>query len=89
MMREQNYKRPINYTAIHYLTSEPFAWWNRSVGKPVLISTTLIIFGRTRSTAPSIMAAAESYCVTAISTVSQHTAEGKRRYRSGGAVLTL
>src|SRR5688572_4302764 len=47
---------PIIGTAMRCMISEPVPWLQRMGSKPAMMATTVIIFGRTRSTAPSITA---------------------------------
>ena len=47
---------PIIGTAMRCMTSEPVPVFHRIGKRPAVMATTVIIFGRTRSTAPSMMA---------------------------------
>jgi hypothetical protein len=51
---------PIIGTAMRCMSSEPVPWLHRIGSNPAMIAVTVIIFGRTRSTAPSMMAARRS-----------------------------
>ena len=51
---------PIIGTAMRCITSEPAPWLHRIGNSPAMMATTVIIFGRTRSTAPSMIAACRS-----------------------------
>ena len=48
---------PIIGTAMRRITSEPVPWLHMIGSRPAMMATTVIIFGRTRSTAPSMIAA--------------------------------
>ena len=50
---------PIIGTAMRCMTSEPGPVLHRIGNRPAMIATTVIIFGRTRSTAPTMMARVE------------------------------
>jgi hypothetical protein len=47
---------PIIGTAIRCMTSAPVPWLHMIGRSPAMIAATVIIFGRTRSTAPDLMA---------------------------------
>ena len=48
---------PIMGTAMRCMTSEPVPSFHRIGSRPAMMAVTVIIFGRTRSTAPSMIAA--------------------------------
>ena len=48
---------PIIGTAMRCMTSEPVPWLHMMGSRPAMMATTVMILGRTRSTAPSMMAA--------------------------------
>ena len=54
---------PIIGTAMRCITSEPAPVLHMIGRRPAMMATTVIIFGRTRSTAPSMMASRKSACV--------------------------
>ena len=56
---------PIIGTAMRCITSDPAPVLHRIGSNPAMIATTVIIFGRTRSTAPSIIALCKSALVKA------------------------
>ena len=51
---------PIIGTAIRCMISEPVPLLHKIGSSPAMMATTVIIFGRTRSTAPVMMAAIKS-----------------------------
>ena len=48
---------PIIGTAMRCITSAPVPWLHMMGSSPAMMAATVIIFGRTRSTAPDMMAA--------------------------------
>ena len=48
---------PIIGTAMRCITSAPVPWLHRIGKSPAMMAATVIIFGRTRSTAPAMIAA--------------------------------
>jgi len=56
---------PIIGTAMRCMISEPVPLLHMIGSRPAMIATTVIIFGRTRSTAPSMMASRRSVRVSA------------------------
>ncbi len=51
---------PIIGTAMRCISSAPAPWLHMIGSRPAMIAATVIIFGRTRSTAPDMIAACKS-----------------------------
>ena len=51
---------PIIGTAMRCITSAPVPWLHMIGSRPAMMAATVIIFGRTRSTAPAMIAAYRS-----------------------------
>jgi hypothetical protein len=56
---------PIIGTAMRCISSEPVPWLHKIGSSPAMMAVTVIIFGRTRSTAPAMIAARKASRVKA------------------------
>jgi hypothetical protein len=80
---------PIMGTAIRCITSAPVPWLHMIGKSPAMMAKTVIIFGRTRSTAPAMIAARRSSRVNGRPSARRRFHCARRRCAETGVVMLI